>query len=98
MKKYILLILACLSCFMSAYAAFQEDSLDGSLSTNLSITTYTSEPCGIAGEQGSFGELFGNIVRQHVTDVPSRLRLDSSTSYQVSTSMSFSSVSLQAYS
>lgn len=45
---------------MSAYAAFQEDSLDGSLSTNLSITTYTSEPCGIAGEQGSFMELFGN--------------------------------------
>ena len=39
---------------MSVYAGFQEDSLNGSLGTNLSITTYTSEPCGIAGEQGSF--------------------------------------------
>lgn len=59
MKKYILLLLACFSLSISVYA-YQEDSLDGSLGTNLSITTYTSEPCGIAGEQGSFGELFGN--------------------------------------
>ena len=30
------------------------------MGANLDIVTYTSEPCGIAGEDGGWGEFFGN--------------------------------------
>ncbi len=61
MKKILTLFIFCLSLLAPYVLAYQEDDLDpGLLGSNLSITTYTSEPCGVAGEQGSFGELFGN--------------------------------------
>lgn len=32
----------------------------GVMGTNLDIVTYTSEPCGVAGEKGGFGGFFSN--------------------------------------
>lgn len=32
----------------------------GVMGANLDIVTYTSEPCGIAGEKGGFAGFFGN--------------------------------------
>lgn len=59
MKKiYIFLSLICILSLHGMVSAetvggFQVDDIEpGLLSENLDITTYTSEPCGIAGEEG----------------------------------------------
>ncbi|MBP6921105.1 hypothetical protein KBB89_00975 [Candidatus Gracilibacteria bacterium] len=61
MKKIYLLI-ATLLITSSAFAV-QDDLPPGLLGQNLQIVTYTSEPCGIAGEKGSFGGGGGQMAR-----------------------------------
>jgi hypothetical protein len=62
MKKILTFLIFCLPLMTGmANAAYQPDGeTPGLLGSNLTITTYTSEPCGVAGEQGSFGGIFGN--------------------------------------
>ncbi len=63
MKKIYILILTLLatSCAWAQGWNYQQDDLPpGLLGKNLQIVTYTSEPCGIAGEKWSFGGFFGN--------------------------------------
>lgn len=63
MKKIYILILTLLatSCVSAQGWDYQQDDLPpGLLGKNLQIVTYTSEPCGIAGEKWSFGGFFGN--------------------------------------
>jgi hypothetical protein len=61
MKKILTFLALCLFSCNNIINAYQSDDLDpGLLGSNLSITTYTSEPCGVAGEKGGFGEIFGN--------------------------------------
>ncbi|MBP7773466.1 hypothetical protein KA071_00020 [Candidatus Gracilibacteria bacterium] len=61
MKKILTFLIFCLPLLTGIANAYQKDGEPaGLLGANLSITTYTSEPCGVAGEQGSFGSIFGN--------------------------------------
>lgn len=67
MKKiYIFLSFICILSLHGMVSAetvggFQVDNIEpGLLSENLDITTYTSEPCGIAGEEGWFAETSGD--------------------------------------
>lgn len=64
MKKKLIFILASLIFSFPVFSAsekFQQDDIEpGLLGSNLDIVTYTSEPCGIAGEEGWTVETFGN--------------------------------------
>ncbi len=63
MKKIYLLIATLLltSWVFAQGSEYQQDNVPpGLLGKNLQIVTYTSEPCGIAGEKWSFGGFFGN--------------------------------------
>lgn len=63
MKKLYILIAALLatSGVFAQGSEYAQDNLPpGMLGKNLMIVTYTSEPCGIAGEKWSFGGFFGN--------------------------------------
>lgn len=60
MKRIIIYTLLTLSLFSLTCSALQQDDIEGPLGANLNITTYTSEPCWVAWEQGGFSEIFGN--------------------------------------
>lgn len=61
MKKILTFLIFCLPLLTGVTLAYQPDEEPvGVLGNNLNITTYTSEPCGVAGEKGSFGGIFGN--------------------------------------
>lgn len=51
MKKIILIFVSTLTLFMTTSAWAVQDEVSSGLLTNMCISTYTSEPCGIAGEK-----------------------------------------------
>ncbi len=61
MKKIYLSLLIFFMIIPCAFSEGWQDDLDPNLlGENLTITTYTSEPCWVAGEDGGYTEIFGN--------------------------------------
>ena len=53
MKKLSLILIALTTLTLTSSVWAVQDNIDSGLLTNMCISTYTSEPCGIAGEKWS---------------------------------------------
>lgn len=52
MKKIIPILIGLVALLTATSVWATQDNLPSGLGTNMCISTYTSEPCGVAGEDG----------------------------------------------